>query len=206
MRGDWFNAFKAAHNLEFTPEDYSGWSKMVDECMPFYLNHLPEGSSMLECCSGLGCTAIPLSHHYRVTAFDKDEGILEYTRKNAKRFGGDINVVNADFRSIVEKFGPDSYDACSSGGVLEHFSVDEIHELVNKQLTVAPLVFISVPLGDGKKTTDEHSITRYGYTRRQWLKEILNEHNLVDSMVSESDPKVSGDKPWTELNIAMRRI
>lgn len=190
MNGDWFKAFETAHNLEFTEEDYRGWSEMVEQVLPFYLKHLPEGLRMLECCCGLGCTAIPLSHHYKVTAFDKNERVLEYTTKNAVKFGGDIKVVEADFREIDKVFGDDGFDACSSGGVLEHYPVNEVHELVDKQLAVAPLVFIDVPLGDGKETVDNYGITRYNYTEHQWLDDILKDYNVIEHCTAKSHPKV----------------
>ncbi|MFC2154053.1 class I SAM-dependent methyltransferase [Candidatus Altiarchaeota archaeon] len=205
MKGDWFNAFKAAHNLEFTEEDYEGWKGMVEKDLAFYIKHLPEGSRILECCCGLGCTAIPLSHHYTVVGFDKDDRILEYTRKNASRFGGEIEIINADFRRIDEIFGSDSFDACTSGGVLEHYTPNEVRDLVDRQLIVAPLVFISVPLGDGKKTTDEFEITRYNYTKEQWLKDILKDYNIVDHIVSRAHPKVSGGLEVEELLFMVNR-
>jgi len=206
MKGDWFNAFKQVHNLEFTDEDYEGWKGMVEQAIPSYKKHLSEGSSILECCCGMGCTAIPLSHHYKVTAFDKEDRILEYTFRNAAKYGGDIKVLNADFREIDLFFGADSFDATSSGGVLEHFPPDEARMLVDKQLTVAPLVFIDVPLGDGVKTTDELGITRYNYTEKQWLSEILTDYNIVDHKTFKTHPKVAGVlPPGEELMMVVKR-
>ena len=205
MKGDWFNAFKEVHNLEFTEKDYKEWAGMVKQALSSYLKYLPEGSGILECCCGMGCTAIPLSHYYRVTAFDKDGRILEYTRKNAEKFGGNIKVVEADFREIDEFFGRDSFDACTSGGVLEHFTVEEVRELVDKQLFIAPLVFISVPLGDGSKSVDKYGITRYNYTKDQWINEILKEYNILCYMVSKSHRKVSGGVDYDELFMVVGR-
>jgi len=206
MKGDWFKAFKCAHNMEFSEKDFKEWSGMVDGLLPTFKKYLPEGSRILECCCGMGCTAIPLSKHYKVTAFDKDERILEFTRKNAKKFGGDIQVVNADFRKIDEIFGADIFDACTSGGVLEHFPVNEVRELVDKQLTVAPLVFIDVPLGDGKETTDAFNITRYDYGEDQWLKKILKNYHVVEHKTFKTHPKIAGGLPaGDELMMVVKR-
>lgn len=208
MKGDWFTSFKESHNLEFTKEDYKGWEGMVGKDLPIYLKYLPTGSSMLECCCGMGCTAIPLSHYYKVTAFDKDERILEYTKKNAIRFGGnEITIANADFRKIDEIFGPNSFDACSSGGVLEHFPISDIHNLVDIQLKVAPIVFISIPLGTGSKTTftDTYGITRYDYNKDQWIDEILNRYNVSETLVSKPHPKVAGNIDYENLFVVLKR-
>lgn len=205
MKGDWFTSFKGYQNIEFGQEDYDGWREMVEKDLDLYLKHLPAGSALLECCCGLGCTAVPLSHYYRITAFDRDGRILEYARKNAEKFGGSIKIVKADFRRIDEIFGPDSFDACSSGGVLEHYTVEEVRQLLDKQLFVAPIVFISVPLGDGVKTTDEHGITRYNYTEKQWLGKILKGYKIIEHAVSEAHPKVAGGRKFKELFMVVGR-
>jgi hypothetical protein len=204
MKGDWFKAFGAEHNLEFTKEDYRGWSEMVGQELPFIQKHLPAGSSILECCCGLGCTAIPLSHYYTVTALDKDERVLQYTRINAARFGGDVKIMEGDFRVIDEVFPADSFDACYTGGVLEYYTIHEVRQLVDKQLVVAPLVFISIPIGDGRETTDEYGITRYNYTRQQWL-ELLEDHNIIDHQVLKAHPKWTGGRDIEELLITVGR-
>jgi hypothetical protein len=205
MKGNWFNAFRASHSLEFGERDYAGWAEMVEQALPFYLKFLPAGSRVLECCCGLGCTAIPLSHRYKVTAFDRDDRILEYTIKNAAKFGGDIKILQADFRDIDRFFGVDSFDACSSGGVLEHYPLKEVRELVDKQLFVAPLVFASVPLGDGRKTVDEYGITRYNYTKNQWTDEILKDYNVIYKNVFRGHRKVAQGKEFKELFLVVKR-
>lgn len=180
MKGDWFKAFGGVSGVEFTEADYLRWRDTVGRALPIYLKYLPEGSTMLECCCGPGGSAIPLSHHYRVTAFDRNPTMLEYARKNAMRFGGDIKVVSAEFRDIVSVFGSESFEACSSSGVLEYFPVDEIRELMDRQLSVASLVFVVVSMGDGNATTDPYGITRYGYTKRQWIDSILEEYDVIE--------------------------
>jgi SAM-dependent methyltransferase len=185
MKGDWFKAFGGVSAVEFTEGDYRRWMDTVGRALPLYLKYLPAGSTLLECCCGPGGTAIPLSHHYRVTAFDRNPTMLEYARKNATRFGKDIKVVEAEFGDIARVFGPESFEACSSSGVLEYFTVDEIRKLVDLQLSVAPIVYIVVSLGDGNAKTDAYGITHHGYTQRQWLDSILEEYDVIEHRMLE---------------------
>jgi len=204
MKGDWLNAFKESHNLEFNERDYEQWRTMAAEMLPTFLKHLSRGSTLLECCCGLGCTAIPLSHHFKVTAFDKDDKVLEYARKNAKRFGGTIKVLKADFHDLDKTFSKDSFNACASGGVLEHYPPEVVETLLEKQLSIAPLVFISVPLGSGKKTVDKHGITRYNYTKIQWL-DMLKDFKVIQHSTSKIHPKISRNKIIDEFTAVLAR-
>ena len=203
MKGDWFEKFKAVRNLEFNDSDFQKCEYMMAEKIPIYLKYLPKGSTLLECCCGLGCTGIPLSKYYKVTAFDKDERILDYTIKNAMKYSKDIHIVKADFRNIDETFGLDSFKACSSDGVLEHYTIPEIRQLLDLQLAVAPIVFATMPLGDGKNTEDEYGITRHGYTKKQWIEEILKGFDIMHSQTLT--PVVKRGSNNEELFIIIKR-
>lgn len=205
MRGDWFNAFTAGGFLDFSEEDYLRWAVSVKQKLPFYLKHLPRGSTLLECCAGPGRTAIPLSHTYRVTAFDRDERILSFARKNAERFGGCITFKQADYNEIVEVFGADGFDAASSSGVLNYLPPDEVVGFMNGQLAVAPTVFADAPLGDGVESVDEHGITRYNYTQEQWLGEILDGYPVLGHKVLKPQSKLSENGAQDELLMVLKR-
>jgi hypothetical protein len=88
---------------------------------------------------------------------------------------------------------------------LEHYSVKEVRKLVDKQLFVAPLVFIGVPLGGGLKTVDEYGITRYNYTEGQWLNRILKGYNVIEDVKSKPHPKVSGGLEFDYLFMVVKR-
>ncbi len=182
MMGDWFKRFREDGKLCLTDESYAQARKAVEEDLPIYLRHIREGSRILEAACGPGYTAIPLSHHFKVTAFDRDERVLAAAEENARSYGKDIAFVQADFFDIVEKFGKDSFNAVSSGGVLEHFPKDKIGKLVDLQLEVAPVVFASMPLFT-EQQVEEHrglDIETYYYTEGDWLGGIFRDYNVVE--------------------------
>ncbi|MCX6695770.1 MAG: class I SAM-dependent methyltransferase [Candidatus Altiarchaeota archaeon] len=182
MKGSWFNFFKDKEKLEFTKEVFEDSMKALDEDLMIYLRHADKGAKVLECCCGPGYTAIPLSHHFNVTAFDRDSGVLDYARSNAVKFGKNITFKELDFFDIEGEFGTDSFDACSSGGVLEHFSRKDVRRLIDLQLKVAPVVFASMPLGEGggEKRKNEWGIVKYEYDSRDWIEDVLNGYNIIE--------------------------
>ncbi|MBM3309703.1 MAG: class I SAM-dependent methyltransferase [Candidatus Altiarchaeales archaeon] len=187
MRGDWLRKLTKMQNPVFTRGDYERYSEMVSLALPFYQKHLKDGSRILELCCGLGCTAIPLSHHYHITALDQDDRILEYARMNARNFGGRIDFIKGDLRNIDKTFGRDSFDAVSSSGVMEYFPEDEVKQLVSRQLKIAPLVFINTLLSDISNTTDDFGTVKYSYSKNKWFN-MLEGYNIIQhKMINELD-------------------
>ena len=182
MNGDWYRLFKERNRLQLTSETARESMKALSEDMPIYLRYLDYGDSILECCCGPGYTAIPLSHQFKVTAVDRDRRVLDEARRNAEEFGGEIEFVEMDGFDILKKFGKDSFDACSSGGVLEHFEKKDVRKLLDLQLQVAPIVFASMPLegSGGGKVENEYGIVRYEYGEKDWLSDILQGYNILE--------------------------
>ncbi|MFH1403616.1 MAG: class I SAM-dependent methyltransferase [Candidatus Altiarchaeota archaeon] len=194
MKGRWYEKFRDDGKLYFNDDSYPLIESMMDEDMVVYSKHVPEGGSILECCCGPGYTAIPLSKHYDVTAFDRDDMVLDAARQNALKYGGDVRFDKEEFSNILVRYGPDSFDAASSGGVLEHFTKPEIRELVKLQLTVAPIVFAQMPLhdeGGGRPIEMGHGIGLYAYGREDWLNDILAGFNLLDSRRLPEKPEIA---------------
>ncbi|MFH1788418.1 MAG: class I SAM-dependent methyltransferase [Candidatus Altiarchaeota archaeon] len=182
MKGDWFTRFKEGGKLYLTDESYAQAKKALEEDLPVYMRHIKDGGRILEAACGPGYTAIPLSHHFKVTAFDRDERVLEAARKNARAYGKTIEFMEADFFDIAKKFGKDSFDAVSSGGVLEHFPKDKIRKLASLQLEVAPIVFASMPLFTVEQV-EEHrglGIETFYYTEQDWLSDVFGDYNVVE--------------------------
>lgn len=182
MKGDWFKRFNDDGKLYLTDESYSLAENALLEDLPVYLHHIKEGDCVLEAACGPGYTAIPLAHHFKVTAFDRDERVLAAAEENAKKYGGDIEFIKADFSGIVKIFGGDSFDAVSSGGVLEHFQKDKIRELMVLQLQVAPIVFASMPLFTQDKVDAHNSlgIETFHYSKDDWLEDIFVDFNILE--------------------------
>jgi len=189
VKGDWFKFF-GEEKLHLTDDTYEAAHNSLKEDLAIYERHIKRGDSILECCCGPGYTAIPLSHYFKVTGFDRDERVLEAARENAGKYGKDMEFVEADFFQIMDKLGKDSFNACSSGGVLEHFKKEDVRKLMDAQLTVAPIVFASMPLFTEEQVEEHKSlgIETFHYTKDDWLDEILADYNILEHRVLPERP------------------
>ena len=123
----WFEAFSKSVNVIFTEEDFENYLAVTRSSLDFYKKHLGEGAKILELGCGLGVGPIPLSTFgYDITGIDNDMKVVEAATKNAKKFGKNIKIIHGDIFDIDKMFGPDSFDVCMSGGLLEHFSESQI--------------------------------------------------------------------------------
>jgi len=108
-------------------------------------SHVPRGSSLLECGYGPGALGIFLSRHgYNVVCLDMDSDVIELGRNVNHRLEGEVQFQVCDLFDVDKKFAPDSFDAVISDVTLEHFSDDDILELLQKQLSVAKLNIFAV--------------------------------------------------------------
>jgi SAM-dependent methyltransferase len=201
MKGDWLAKFRETGSVVFSIETYQHCVQMMERVLPLYQKHLPEGSRIIEVGCGLGCTAIPLSQHYAVTALDKDDRILEYARQNAKAFGGDITFKKGDIRELAGLYPQDSFDAVTSDGVMEHFPEEDVKTLLEQQLRIAPLVFIHVPLGNQGRVSAGHGIERYLWTESHWLNSILSKYLIIDRKLRKTGAK----GVTNELSVVIKR-
>lgn len=80
----------------------------------------------------------------RVVATDIDPKACEGISRSAKAAAIDIEVIECDLRSLP--FPDRSFDICHSGGVMEHFSREDLVKGMEEQLRVAKGVVVLVPL------------------------------------------------------------
>jgi SAM-dependent methyltransferase/ribosomal protein S18 acetylase RimI-like enzyme len=199
----WFEAFSKSMNVIFTDEDFKAYLADIKSCIDFYRKYLGENTKILDLGCGLGTGCIPLSTFgYRITGIDSDERVVEAARKNAERFGKDVRIVHGDVFDIDKMFGPDSFDACMSGGLLEHFPESQIQELIRKQLIVAPKLVAYMPIASfpGEKWSDD--IYRNLWSEEYWLDVILKEFNIVHHSVARANEAIGG---FLELEVVLAR-
>lgn len=215
MEGTWFDKFKKVHNVIFTEEDYQVYSGMVKEELVTYREYLKEGARILDLGCGLGCTSVPLSNEgFEIVGVDNDPRVIEAARKNGQNFGGKVDFRLMDVFDIDREFGKDSFDACIHGGVLEHFPKEQISELIDKQLFVAPIIICSMPVRteetlehyeirkEGEKEICVDGIERNLWTEEQWLSDILQGYDIVQTKVTKSHPKIGN---FHELHLVIER-
>jgi len=107
--------------------------------------HLPHQSRLLECGYGPGALGIYLSRHgYDIVGIDMSSDVIELARRVNDRLEGRVQFHQCDLFGIGETFGPDSFDAVISDVTLEHFSDEDIVELLQKQLSVAKINIFAV--------------------------------------------------------------
>lgn len=215
MKETWFDKFRKRGNVIFTEEDFRIYSRMIKGELPIYKKYLKQGAKLLDCGCGLGCCSVPLSKEgFEIVGIDNDPKVIEAAKQNGKNFGGKIEFRLIDIFDVDKEFGKDSFDACIHGGVLEHFSKEQIRELVDKQLFVAPLIICSMPVRT-EATLKHYKIKKIGekeicvdgternlWTKEQWINDVLGGYNIVESKMTRAIPKIGN---FDELFLAIKR-
>lgn len=103
-------------------------------------------SNILEVGVGTGSMSIFLSHlGLSVKAVDNNQEVLNNALKLNDALNGSAQFIEADAYKLSEIFSSDNFDLVFSQGFFEHFNNNEIENLINEQLKVSRLIFISIP-------------------------------------------------------------
>lgn len=215
-KSTWHEAFSRSMRTRFSKEDFKKYRSGIKNSLDFYKKYISVGAKVLDLGCGLGCTSVPLSTFgFRITGIDNDKNVVKAAKHNAKEFGNEIEILEGDAFEIDTIFGKDSFDACISGGLLEHFDKTKIRELVEKQLFVAPLMIASMPVRTGATLkaygareekgcvhVDKEGIYRNFWDEETWIKDILKGFNIVEHFTEKADPSI-GD--FEEIMIVIKR-
>jgi SAM-dependent methyltransferase len=213
-QGSWFDAFPMTPI--FSKEQFESYRIAAEANRGFYESHLGEGARILNLGCGLGVSSIPLSRlGFRVVGVDNDPRVVEAAQQNANNFGGDCRIILGDVFDIVELFGHDSFDACDSGGLLEHFDREQVRSLVERQLLVAPLVLANMPVKtpatlraygvqdqDAEGNLDSDGIYRNFWDERTWVDDVLHGFHVVEHFVERAPPTIG---EFDELTVVIDR-
>ena len=103
-----------------------------------------KAKKILEIGAGTGTMSIFLSQlGFQVTTLDNDHKILEVAKLAKEKFSGQNEIVYGDAFKLP--FADNSFDLIFHQGLLEHFSNEDIHRLLEEHLRVASTVIFSVP-------------------------------------------------------------
>lgn len=200
---DWYETLSHHHkNPVFTKEDFENCKKEVLKDLRHYGKYLPKGSKILDLGCGLGSKAVPLSLlGYKVVGIDNDKRVVEAAKQNAKNFGRDIEIIEGDIFGLDKIFDKDSFDACISAGILEHFKEEDARKLVDLQLRLAPLVIASMPVrterpmkshgfaeSGASNGTDGNGIHRNFLSEDEWVNIVLKDYNIAEHFVESRGP------------------
>ncbi len=149
----------------------------------------PKGK-ILEIGCGLGRTAINLSlNNFDVTAVDNEKDILKIAKINCYNFGKNIKLRLMDMFEIDKRYKAKSFKAVTHGGVLEHFSDNQIKIILDKQLKVAPLVIFSVPVKskrNEKYFKNDIMGHRYLWSKTEWVNFLKNYYKIRETKIEKA--------------------
>lgn len=116
--------------------------KFLNQVLKYYDGKKP----VLECGAGTGkFSAYLASKGLKTYAMDLEKAMVEQAKELSKQVSStnNVNVFQGDIRKIP--FGNKYFSVTHSSGVMEHYSDDEIIEIINEQLRVSDVCIFSVP-------------------------------------------------------------
>lgn len=131
---------------------------------------------ILEAGCGSAIFSIYLSQlGFQCAALDNDKEIIKIAERNNRDLKGKVQFIPGDIKQLP--FQDHSFDLSFSQGVLEHFSNEDIEQILDEQLRVAKTVLFSVPhfFYHAKDFGNERLLFEW-----QW-KRILRKYQLVES-------------------------
>lgn len=171
----WNSLYKEKINEEFKNFDEYFKTKMKLK-QPFLRQVIKyaKDKPILECGCGTGKATVYLaSKGIKSYGMDLEEAMVKQTKELSKKVCKDnpVKTVQGDIRNIP--FKDKFFSVTHSSGVLEHYSDEEIIELINEQLRVSDICVFSVPTKyfDKKMLGNERFMTR-----KEWIS-IINKSN-----------------------------
>lgn len=171
MRKNWDEFYSKTYDLKFLIQNTS--------CHLEIFTAVWEESpkKILEVGLGTGSMSIFFSYlGLDVTGLDNDKNILKKARKLTEKLNGNVKFVYGDAFKLP--FNGQSFDVIFHQGFLEHFSDEQIIQLLNEQLRVGKIVVFSVPNNFYRKKDfgDERLLSK-----NSWDKLLSTCFNLIES-------------------------
>ncbi len=207
----WYQKFRKSRYPYFNEKSVRKYVKWAKKELEFFKEYVPENAKILDTGCGLGIMSVSLSIlGYDITGIDNDPKVVEAAKENAEKYGKKIKIIEENIFNIDKRFKENSFGACVSGGVIEHFPKKEIIEILNKQLKLAPVVVATMPIltdenieetyKDYEKRICKDGLYRNLWTEKEWLG-ILKDFN-IKHRVFEKNPTFG---PHKEIIIVIKR-
>ncbi len=187
MMTDWYQHYRDKNGLNVPLGKIPYDQEMERPFVDFVKMHVPVGKRLLECGVGLGRGAVALRNAgFFVTGLERDPRLIATAWCLSVQHQAPIDLHLGDFFNLATIFGPDSFDAVTHQGVLEHFEPPEISDILRLELQVAPKVVFSVPIaGKDNASYFADSEHRNLWTRGHWLTHVLKGFTVLDSQVAQ---------------------
>ncbi len=164
-------------NVLFAEKNFNNY-KTLKEDVDIYKKYLQKDARILEI--GYNCTKI-----------------IEVAAENGKKIGKDNEFKLLNIFEMDQEYKKDSFDACISSGILEHFSRDQIRDIIDMQLSIAPIVIASFPVRT-KRTLRHYNVKnvrgkevccdkihRNLCSEYQWKEQILEFYDITESYIKK---------------------
>lgn len=169
---------KKGGNLPYVLNKISKKKKLINLVKKYAYN------TIIECGSGTSIVSIYLATlGYNVTAIDIEDNVIKLAKSLAKDYYKTIDNSNPQIhfekKSIFELgYEKDSFDVAFSNGVLEHFTDEEIIQIIKQQLFIAKTTIVGIPT-----KYFESKEAKYGNERvlelSYWRKLIKNSGGII---------------------------
>ncbi len=176
LNGKWNTLYRNYINKNFSDWDeyFNIKMKLKRKFIKQVLKYSVSGKPVLECGCGTGKTSILLASYGITTyAMDIEKEMVKEAKKKSKEMYPEnlVNVFEGDIRTIPyeNKF----FSVSHSSGVLEHYSDEEIVNLINEQLRVSDYCVFSVPT----KYFEKKMLGNERFLSRKEWKNIISKSN-----------------------------
>lgn len=146
MQIDWIQHYKnKLGKISFNIEDFQKFYIETKPYIDIIMAHNPK--RVIEVGSGLARDSLLLAQHgIKSTAFEIDEKLLNASKESAENLKVDLDTICGDFFNLDKYIRKDEYDIAIHLGVLEHFSNQEIVNILNQQIQLIPKIIFAVPI------------------------------------------------------------
>jgi cyclopropane fatty-acyl-phospholipid synthase-like methyltransferase len=208
VTGTWARYFESLNLGYWTPETAQALNDAFTRLYgDFHEKNLGPHPKVLEIGVGSGGSAISLTNKgFKVIGFDNDREALKMAQFN-KQFSSkpeNLHLLVADFYRNLP-FTDQSFSACVSYGLFEHFTEQDLPALITEQFRVAPTIIAMVPIntpdtlrtykasGNPAGEVDKNGIFRRFLPKEVWEKFFTAQGlEIVDSKAFTNSKKSFG--------------
>jgi ubiquinone/menaquinone biosynthesis C-methylase UbiE len=175
---EWSTEYKK--NIE---QMFGGWDNYVNQKLKLRRPMIKQiklyatkGKPIIECGTGTGKLSTFFAQKgYKAFGIDIDDDMLQMARNLSEKLSPNcpVEFINANIKNIP--FNDKTFSIAHSSGVLEHYSDNEIKDILNEEMRIADTVVFAVPSQYFPDTQKMHGDERF-LTHAKWV-ELIKDAN-----------------------------
>lgn len=136
---------KKGGNISYVLGKISKKKKLINLIKKYTKNNI------IECGSGTSVVSIYLATlGYDVTAVDIEDDVIRLSKKLAESYYRTLEIEKPQLKFVKKSifkldYQKESFDVAFSNGVLEHFTDEEIIEIIRQQLSISKITIAGIP-------------------------------------------------------------